>query len=186
MKHKTLSVLLFFFSCMVCLAQEWTREVQLSKDFDNTLIPDTLRIRRFDPYTIPPSVLTLYILYMDKLDSIYQVKSLVISDNEQKELEKLMPTGKQRFYPFTSDYHPGFVYGGNDFNHALSMIFSAHYRQLMRNRKNATAFKSYYDAGTVRPSIFTQLEREQLNQSVNSIRQTVSISSPNRKSGIDD
>ena len=173
------------------IAPSWLRnmdsELELSKDFDNAGTPDSLRISNFDPYTMPPGVYALYVLYIEKMDSAYQVKSLIITDDERRNLEALLPTGVSSFYPYTSDYATGFTSGGHDFNHALSMIFNAQYRRLVHNRKYFTSYKYYYDVGGAgNPVRITERERKQLNQSANRIRPSISVSSPNRRSGIDD
>ena len=54
-------------------------EFELSKDFDDAEIPDSLRIRRFDIFSMPPAVCALYVLYMERIDSTYQLQSLMIS-----------------------------------------------------------------------------------------------------------
>jgi hypothetical protein len=160
-------------------------DLDLNKDFDNTGVPDDSRIRGIDPYSMPPAVFALYVLYMEKMDSIYQIKSLIITADERKMLESLLPTGTlQSFYFNTKGYMPGFG-RVHDFNHMLSMVFSSHYRQLYRNSKNATAYKNYNDAGFTRPFRITEHERKQLNKSVNSKRPSIVVSH-GRRGGIDD
>ena len=171
----------------------WMKEMdtdfnpELSKDFDDMGKPDSPRMHSLDPYTMPPAVYALYVLYLEKMDSAYQINSLILTEDERKQLETLLPAGADIFYPYAPDYNPGFVIGGQDFNHVLSMIFSAQYRRLMYNRKHATAYKNYYDAGgAVRPFRITDHERKQLNQSVNNKRTSIKVSSGTKKSGIDD
>ena len=162
-------------------------ELELSKEFDNAGTPDSIRIPNFDPYTMPPAVYALYVLYIEKMDSAYQVRSLVITEDERKNLEALLPTGVSGFYPYTSDYSPGFSSGGHDFNHALSMLFSAQYRRLMHNRKYFTSYKYYYDVGGAgNPVRITERERKQLNQSLNNKRISINVAPQNRRGGIDD
>ena len=139
-----------------------------------------------DMYSMPPSVYALYVLYIDKMDSAYQIKSLIITDEERKKLEALAPTGTNLFYPHTSDYHPGFSVG-LDFNDMLSMVFSAQYRRIAHNRKHATAYKNYYDEGGLSSPIrISERERKQLINSVNSTRPTVKVNTGNKVNSIDD
>jgi hypothetical protein len=160
---------------------------ELMRDFDNAGKPDSIRIRGFDPYSMPPAVYALYVLYLEKLDSIFHIESVMLSPEERKKLEALLPTGTlQSLYSRTNDYTPG---GGitTDFNHLLSMIFSSRYRQIHRNNKNAQAYKNYFNNGvTKKPFSFTEHERKQLNQSVNGHRTVFKISTGPRRSGIDD
>jgi hypothetical protein len=143
-------------------------EAELIKDFDNIGAPDSFRIRSLDPYSMPPAVYALYVLYIEKMDSTYQIQSLIISAAERMILKQLTPGG------------------GHDFNHALSMLFSKHYRQLVYNRKHANAYKNYYDdGGAIKPIRFTDRERQQLIRSSNTYRPPIKISSGSRFGGID-
>ena len=160
-------------------------ELELSKDFDDAGIPDVERIPNLNPYTMPPAVYALYVLYLEKMDSAYQIRSLIITDEERKQLEALLPTGAQIFYPFTADYLPGF-YINTDLNHMISWVFSNQYRRIMYNRKHATAHKNYYNMGSERPFRITDYERKQLNQSVNRMRPSFKIATGNKTNGIDD
>jgi len=210
MKYITLPAFFLFFSCTLILAQEWTKEDsiwlqnvlegketleineetkkaiedgrliappwlkdkewELNKEFDNTGTPDSLRIRNVDPYSMPPGVFALYVLFIEQLDSTYQDMSITITEDERSFLKSLTPANS-----------------GYDFNHLLSMIFSTHYRQLMNNRKKMISYKYYYDVGgAVSPVRITERERKQLNQSVNSNRKSISVTSRNKAGGIDD
>ena len=169
-------------SWMKNMDNEW----ELNKDFDDGERPDSIKIRRLNPYTMPPAVFALYIFYLDKLDSAYRIQSLIINEDEQKQLEALLPTGTSPFYPYTHDYSPGFTVGGMDFNHALSMVFSTEYRRLMHSRRHAKAYK-YINGEEVNQSFaISEKERKQLIKSVNSYRQSTVFSINSRKSGIDD
>jgi len=159
-------------------------DLELSKDFDNTGVPDSVKVRRIDPYSMPPSVYALYILYLVQMDSVYQIQSIFITDDERKQLEKMMSIGPSSLF-IPDGYFPGGRIGG-DFNHALSMIFSASYRQKMKNRKNATAYKNYYDSGFTRSIQITDRERKQMNNSINNIRPTGNFRTGQRRGGIDD
>ena len=157
----------------------------LRKDFNNAGTPDSSRIRGIDPYSMPPGVYALYVLYIEKMDSAYQVKSLIITDDERKNLESLAATGLGIFYPFTEDYYPGFTIGGQDFNHTLSMIFSADYRRKMHNKTKAIANRNYFDDGFGRPVQFTDRERRQLNNTINSFRPSINVNTGQKRGGID-
>jgi len=159
--------------------------LELNKELDEAGIPDSLRIRRLNPYAMPPAVFALYVLYIERMDSAFQIKSLIITDDDRKQLEALLPAGVGAFYPYTLNLNPGFTLGGNDFNHMLSMVFSAQYRRLAYNRKHATAYKNYYDNGVERPIRITDHERKQLNRAVNSARPKIRLSIDNRIGGID-
>ena len=158
---------------------------ELEKNFDDVGVPDSILYRHLDPYTMPPGVFALYVHYMDRLDSAYQARSLIVNDNEREQFEELAEKGLYMNGPFGSSYSYG-VIGGMDFNHMLSMIFSKHYRQLAHNRKNAQAYKNYYDAGAVKQFNISERERKQLNNAVNN-RRPVSVKvSPGQKfNGID-
>ena len=161
--------------------------MELIKDFDNAGTPDSTRMRMIDIYSMPPAVYALYVLYIDKMDSAYQTGNFIITDEERKELEALAPMGTKLFYPYTSDHNPGGSVGGLDFNHMLSMIFSAQYRRIAHNRKYATAYKNYYDEGGIsRPIRISERERKQLIKSVNNIRPSVRVNTGNKVGGIDD
>ena len=153
------------------IVPSWMRDynMELEKDFDNTQTPDSVKFSRIDPYSMPPAVFALYVLYMDKQDPTDQLQSLIISFEDRERLKALTPAG------------------GMDFNHLLSMVFSSHYRQLARNRKNATAYKNYHDNGISAPASirFTERERQQLIRSSNTYRPPVKITSGNRNGGID-
>ena len=158
---------------------------ELEKDFNETGAPDSIRFHHLDPYTMPPAVFALYVLYMDRLDSAYRVRSLIITDDERDQFKELAEKGLYMDGPFTSDYSYG-VIGGKDFNHILSMIFSKHYRLMAHNRKTANAYKNYYDAGAVKQLQISERERKQLNNSVNNRRPvSVKVSSGQRINGID-
>ena len=158
--------------------------LELLKDFENVGAPDSLYYRTFDPLTMPPAVFALYVLYLDKMDSTFNISALM-TDEVRKELESLIPTGT--FIPNTSDLNPGFTISNLDFNHALSMVFSAHYRRLMHNRKNATAYKNYYDDGMVPGRIrFSEQDRMQLNKIVTNKKVSFKVNFGSKVNGIDD
>ena len=147
-------------------------------------IDDSSRFRDFDPLTMPPAVFALYVLYLDRMDSTFNISALMMTDEVRKELESLIPTGA--YIPHSSDANSGFSYT-TDFNHALSMLFSAKYRQLMNNRKNATAYKNYYDGGIAPGRIrFSEQERIQLNKIVTNKKVSFKVNTGSRVNGIDD
>ena len=155
----------------------------LEKNFDDAGIPDSIRFRNLDPYSMPPAVYALYVLYVDKMDSMYQVKSLIITDDERKMLESLVPTGTERIYLHSSGSSGGIT---TDFNHALSMLFSAHYRQLAYNRRHAAVYKYDYNGGERAPSIrFSERERQHLNRSAYGTRIPIRVSTGSKTNGID-
>lgn len=156
---------------------------KLENNFDNAGIPDSVRFHNIDPYSMPPAVYALYVLYVDKMDSIYQIKSLIITDDERKMLEALVPTGTQTIYLHSSGSGGGIV---TDFNHLLSMVFNAHYRQLAYNRRHAAAYKHDYNGGERTPAIrISERERQQLNRSAYKIRPSVKVSTGSKTNGID-
>ena len=159
--------------------------LELLMEFDDAGTPDSYMYRPFDPLTMPPAVFALYVLYLDKMDSTFNISALMMTDEVRKELESLIPTGA--FIPTTPDSSPGFSLSGSDFNHALSMVFSAQYRRLMYNRKHATAYKNYYDNGMVPGRIrFSEQDRKQLNNIVNSKKVSFKVNYGSKVNGIDD
>ena len=164
--------------------------LELLKNFDNVGEPDdSMRIRYFDPLTMPPAVFALYVLYLDRMDSMYAVKSLIITEDERKQLEALLPTGTvQAFSPYISNTSPSSgTLMVTDFNHLLSMVFSSQYRRIAHNRKHATAYRNYYDNGPAPGAIrFTEQERKKLMKSVNSYKPPFKVSFGSKINGIDD
>ena len=125
-------------------------------------MPDSLRIQKVDPLLLPPGVFSLYILYMDKLDSILFCTACILSEWEREVLRQLTP-------------------GGRDFNHGLSMIFSPSYRRRVHNAKYATAYKNFITSPSVK---LTERDRIQLRKSVNNLKANpVSVSVSVKKSG---
>jgi len=183
--------------------------IDIISDFDNVGAYDSARIHSVDPYTMPPAVYSLYVLYVDKMDSIFQSRSLIITDAEKDMLTALLPTGSIQAFSITYYMHnnngnavtfanrglPEMLFQSaigpsigftTDFNHLLSMVFSPSYRQKEHNRKHATAYKGYYDEGAIRAVSITERERKQMRQSLFNIKAS-SKSSPGMKmNGIDD
>ena len=187
-------------------------DIEVISDFDNAGAYDTTRIFSIDPYSMPPAVYSLYVLYMDKVDSILESRSLIISNQEKIFLRSILPTGSTHVvaYSYYMNYmYPGVVFANRgleqnffqsaigpsasitfDFNHLMSMVFSPSYRRRAYNRIHATAYKDYYDANAVKvnPIIMNEREIRQLRQSLIEIRQSNPKvrTSGERRSGIDD
>ena len=160
-------------------------DIDILRDFDNAGAPDSARIHNVDPYSMPPAVYAMYVLYMEKMDSIFESRAMVLSTEDKDKLMEALPaSARNRFY--YTEYGGGI--GGYDFNHLLSMIFNPSYRQKAHNRKHATAYKGYYDEGAIRAVNITENERRQLRQSMQNARPTISVgrTSEFRRSGIDD
>ena len=160
------------------------KNIEITKDFDDVGMLDSARINSIDPYSMPPAVFSLYVLYMDKLDSIYESGSILLSDRDKNDLLNSMPASA-RYRVYYNEYGGGI--GGNDFNHMLSMVFSPAYRQKVKNRKNA----EIYNGGLYRePTIkMSERERRQLNKAANNVNVKVSPTvrtSEFRRNGIDD
>ena len=153
---------------------------ELLMDFDDVGIrDDSSRFRDFDPLTMPPAVFALYVLYLDRMDSTFNISALM-TDEVRKELESLIPTGSNVSY--TAGSYPGL-----DFNHALSMLFSAKYRRLMLNRKHATAYKNYYEGGIPPGRVsFSEQDRIQLNKMVTNKKASFKVNYGSKRNGIDD
>ena len=162
------------------------KNIEITKDFDDAGMLDSARINYIDPYSMPPAVFSLYVLYMEKLDSIFENGSIMLSDKEKDDLMDAMPaSGRRGFY--TNEYTSGGGIGGNDFNHLLSMVFSPSYRQKAKNRKNA----EIYNDGLYREPVikFSEQERRQLNKAASNVSIKVSPTvrtSERRRNGIDD
>jgi hypothetical protein len=166
-------------------AENQIDEIELLKYFEDAQVPDSVRFQHVDPHSMPPAVFALYVLYMNKIDSINESMSCMLSNEDKKKLEELLPTGTVQSLSFrTSNYAPG----GSitlDFNHLLSIVFSPSYRRRIHNARHATAYKNYYDAGAIKPIGLTEREKRQLRQSVISLKST-SINDPGMKrNGID-
>jgi hypothetical protein len=124
--------------------------IELLHGLNNDNIPDSLRIIKIDPYSLPPGVLRLYIMYtMNDVDSIQNNIPYELSDDEIELLKRLSPGG------------------GGDFNHGLSMIFSPSYRRMVISARNAKAHKGY-NTNYINPSLkLTERERNEIRKSVN-------------------
>ncbi|MDR2232869.1 MAG: DUF4858 domain-containing protein [Tannerella sp.] len=165
---------------------------ELIRDLDDAAALDsTYQLNRLDPLSMPPAVFALYVLYMDKVDSINASGTIMLSEAERNKLQEAIPPGERTIYigNLGTGAPPGILFGGShDFNHALSMIFSSTYRQQQKNRKNANAYKFYNDEGAMQPSFkLSEQEKRRLNNAVNNKRVNVKIkTSPNTLNGIDD
>lgn len=158
------------------------------RDFEGVGSRDSARIHSLDPYTMPPAVYAMYVLYMEKIDSVYHNNMITLTEDERKRLEEAMPySARNRFY--YSDIVPGIGGVGNmDFNHILCMMFHPSYRRKALNRKNAGIYKHQYDeTGAIRSTTMTEGERRQIRQSLINIKTSSGRDSYGAKrNGIDD
>ena len=144
-------------------------DIEILKDL-NAGQPDSTKVQNIDPYSMPPAVFALYVLYMDKMDSIYQNSALVLSTEDKKKLEEALPASA-RYKLYYNEYGGGI--GGYDFNHILSMLFHPTYRRKMHNRKHATAYKNYISTDEVRTMTLSERERRELNRAVKNVKSSV-------------
>ena len=163
--------------------------IEIIKDFDDAGTPDSTRIHNIDPYSMPPAVYAIYVLYMDKMDSIFNSRSCIITDEERKMLEDLLPTGTVRSFSFQiSNNYPGRIFGfgfTTDFNHLFSMAFSSLYRQKVHNRKHALVYKGYFETGDIKSMNMNERERKQLRNAMRDIKPSIGITSERNRNGID-
>ena len=156
--------------------------IDMIKHFDIE-IPDSVKFRISNIRHLPPGVLSLYVLYMDKLDSLYFNSSMVLTKEDLIEINLMIPKGIWGGASYNA--RTGF-YTNADFNHALSMAFSPSYRRLVKNRQNAEIYKGRLSP--LEQSIrMSQRERDQINQSVSSIKISPIRINPfgNKRNGID-
>jgi hypothetical protein len=162
----------------------------LIQDFEDAAVRDSIEMdRRINPLSMPPAVFALYVLYMDKIDSINANQTILLSEAEKEKLRETLPPGNATLSVGNSGTGaPSGIIGNLDFNHALSMIFSSQYRRLQYNRKHAAAHKFYYDEGAIQPSFkWTENEKRRINREINNRKINVKIkTSPNTFNGIDD
>jgi len=157
--------------------------INVLRDFSNTGVPDSARISRIDPYSMPPAVFALYVLYMEKVDSLCEQTTCLLTPAERESLmQYLPPSSRNRVY--VDEYGVGGI-GNLDFNHILSMIFSPYYRQLAYNRKHATAYRNYYDEGAVGTIGISERERRQLRQAVRQVKVDFNAEPGAKRGGID-
>ncbi|MDR1223430.1 MAG: hypothetical protein LBL07_11220 [Tannerella sp.] len=157
--------------------------IELLKDFDHAGAIDSARIQSIDPYSMPPAVFALYVLNMNKMDSIYESSTCMLTAEDQKKLREMLPP-EVRDKIYVTQGIGGI--GGMDFNHLLSMVFSPSYRRLAHNAKHATAYKNYYDAGAIKPIGLTEREKKQLRQTVRNIKTSAGREPGMKRNGIDD
>jgi hypothetical protein len=161
----------------------------LIKDFEDAAKLDSTHIERVDPLSMPPAVFALYVLYMDKVDSLNAEHTIMLSQDEKEKLGKIVPSDASQTLSLMHSQirgQTGYV-GGFDFNDILSSIFSPQYRRLKYNRKYATAYKNYYDEGAVRTTMqFTEREKRQLNRAVQNQKKVNIKVSPFKFGSIDD
>ena len=161
------------------------KNIEITKDFDEAGMLDSARINTIDPYSMPPTVYSMYVLYMEKVDSILENRSIMLSNKDKDKLLEAMPaSARSKFY--YNEYTGGT--GGYDFNHLLSMVFSPSYKQKVKNMKNASIYKDDYPYFRDPVIKISERERRQLNNTINHINVKVSPSiktSEFRRNGID-
>jgi hypothetical protein len=158
-------------------------KIDILKNFDNAGKLDSVRIQSIDPYTMPPAVFALYVLYMNKVDSINATMTCMLSAEEQEKIASHLPPEARRGF-FVSSTTGGI--GGMDFNYLLSMIFSPSYRRAVYNSKHANAYKNYYDAGAIPSGRLTEHERRQIRRDLRNFKISNDISVGIKSHGIDD
>lgn len=158
-------------------------KVDILKDFDNVGRPDSVRIQSVDPYSMPPAVFALYVLYMNKVDSINASMTCLLSAEEQESLASFLPPEARRGL-YVSSTTGGI--GGMNFNHLLSMAFSPSYRRKAYNSKHAIAYKNYYDAGVIPSKGLTERERRQIRQDLRNFKVSKEVTIGMKRHGIDD
>ena len=155
--------------------------IEITRDFSDTEIPDSIRIRSIDPYSMPPAVYSMYILYMDRLEASDEIESFMLSKEDRKMLYAAIP---EKYW--NNLYHnESFGGASSDFNHILSMVFSPSYRQKVKNRKNTSVYKQY---DPLNPKMkLTERERRELNKAVVDMKTTTPItpSFGAKRNGID-
>ncbi|MDR3252744.1 MAG: hypothetical protein LBT35_04180 [Tannerella sp.] len=165
----------------------WIKEgdkIELLKGFSNAGAIDSANISSIDPYTMPPAVFAMYVLYMDKMDSISESRTIMLSKSEKEKLMEQLPPGSRGFD--VNGATGGGVRGGLDFNHLLSMVFSPSYRNKYHNSKHATSYKNYYDEGNVSSITMTEGERRQLRQALQQAAKKTDKEPGRKLHGIDD
>jgi hypothetical protein len=158
-------------------------KVDILKDFDNTGKPDSVRVQSIAPYSMPPAVFALYVLYMHKVDSINASMTCLLSSEEQETLASFLPPEARKGF-YVSNETGGI--GGMNFNHLLSMAFSPSYRRKAYNSKHATAYKNYYDAGEIPSKGLTEREQKQIRQDLRNFKISKDVTIGMKRHGIDD
>jgi hypothetical protein len=162
---------------------------ELIKEFEEAAARDSTNMDRVNPLSMPPAVFALYVLYVDKVDSINASSSIMLSEAEKEKLREELPPGETTVYVGNvGTGAPAGVFGSLDFNHALSMVFSSQYRRLQYNKKHANAYKFYYDEDAIQPSLkLSESDKRRINREAQN-RRKVDFSiktSPNSFNGID-
>jgi|GEM_PF-3299115 len=162
------------------------KEIEIIKDFSSAGVIDSARIHSIDPYSMPPAIYAMYVLYMEKMDSVFEGRAMVLSNEEKEKFGEMVPYGTGSVSLRTSNMASGLT-TIMDFNHMLSMVFSPVYRNRARNAKNATAYKNYYDEFGLKPMRMTERERMQLRKATYGIKSSSPNirTSENRRNGID-
>ena len=141
------------------------RQLEIIIDFDNIGRLDHMRI--IDPYSMPPAVFSLYIQKMAEMDSsIYLTYKFNLTDKEKAQIKIPKTTLSSMIAPLNTD--PLHVYGGgnllNVMGFLMNLIFEAPQKQKKKN-----------------PIPMTEIERKQINQEINSLRQSLKIGDEQEK-----
>ena len=172
--------------------------IDIISDF-NIDLPDSLRIRSIDPYSMPPAVYSLYILQMNKLDPSGEYKdfedyNINLSDEEKEIIKMAKNNGTTDAMMRTIASRMAGNIGGMagsgasinaDFNHLLSMVFSPLYRLRMKNQKNAAIYNGYPRGPEYKLS---ESDRRRLNNNIIDIKKSQSnkVTFGIKRNGIDD
>ena len=163
-------------------SENQVEKVDVLKDFEDAGKRDS-SIIHVDPYSMPPGVFALYVLYMNKVDSINESMTCLLSAEEQERLASFLPPEARNGF-YVSGTAGGV--GGMNFNHLLSMVFSPSYRRKAHNAKHAVAYKNYYDAGMMQQKGLTDRERREIRRDLNNFKLSKNASIGMKTHGIDD
>ena len=136
------------------------RHLDIIIDFNNIGIPAPMR--KVDPYSVPPAVYSLYIQKMVKMDSsIYSTYRFKLTDKEKAQIKIPKTSLSSMIVPFNTD--PLHIYGGGNLLSVVGFLINLILgEQEMQNKKNP-----------IPP--MTEIERKQINQEINRLRQSLEI-----------
>jgi hypothetical protein len=121
-------------------------------------------IRKIDPYSMPPAVFSLYIQKMVEVEmgsSIYSTYSFKLTDKEKAQLKTPKTSLSSMIVPFNTD--PLHTYGGVNLLNVVGFLMNLFWgEQEKQNKKNP-----------IPP--MTEIERRQINQEINRLRQLLEI-----------
>jgi len=152
------------------IVPQWLKDqggIDIMKDLTAKNVPDSVRLSRINPYTMPPAVFAMYVLFMDKVDSVLNLSKELLSDEERANIATFVPPNSRNRL-FVNELGGGV--GGLDFNHILSMIFSPAYRQKAQLVKHATAYKNYNGDGYEYTYRLTETEKRQINRAARKVK----------------